>query len=75
MLEMTEKQKRDLLALEELRRSQEAALQLTRERWAALVEEAGQAAAGRALGMSTQAVHERLRTTRRARARGRRRTA
>lgn len=49
---LTEEQKAELLALEELRRSQESALQLTKQRWAALVEDLGQAAAGRALGLS-----------------------
>lgn len=51
-LTLTEEQKAELLALEELRRSQESALQLTKQRWAALVEDLGQAAAGRALGLS-----------------------
>lgn len=51
-LTLTEEQKAELLALEELRRSQESALQLTKQRWAALVEDLGQAAARRALGLS-----------------------
>jgi DNA-binding transcriptional regulator LsrR (DeoR family) len=42
----------------------EAELQATRREWADLVEEAGQAAVARELGVSSQAVADRLRRIR-----------
>lgn len=65
---MSEPQKRRLASLEARLEAQEAALRATRERWAVLVEGVGQAPAARELGISRQAVHDRLKSIRRGRA-------
>jgi hypothetical protein len=62
--DLTTSEKRHLHSLEGRMTRLEAELQATRREWAELVEEAGQAAAARELGVSRQAVADRLRRIR-----------
>lgn len=62
--DLTTTEKRHLHSLEGRMARLEAELQATRREWAELVEEAGQAAVARELGVSRQAVADRLRRIR-----------
>jgi hypothetical protein len=62
--DLTTPEKRHLHSLEGRMARLEAELQATRREWADLVEEAGQAAVARELGVSRQAVADRLRRIR-----------
>ena len=62
--DLTTTEKRHLLSLEGRISRLEAELQATRREWAELVEEAGQAAVARELGVSRQAIADRLRRIR-----------
>lgn len=62
--DLTTTEKRHLHSLEGRISRLEAELQATRREWAELVEEAGQAAVARELGVSRQAVADRLRRIR-----------
>jgi hypothetical protein len=62
--DLTTTEKRHLHSLEGRIARLEAELQATRREWAELVEEAGQAAVARELGVSRQAVADRLRRIR-----------
>lgn len=62
--DLTTPEKRHLHSLESRMGRLEAELQTTRREWADLVEEAGQAAVARELGVSSQAVADRLRRIR-----------
>jgi DNA-binding transcriptional regulator LsrR (DeoR family) len=61
---MTTAEKRHLHSLEGRIARLEAELQATRREWAELVEETGQAAVARELGVSRQAIGDRLRRIR-----------
>jgi len=62
--DLTTPEKRHLRSLEGRMARLEAELQATRSEWADLVEDAGQAAVARELGVSPQAVADRLRRIR-----------
>ena len=62
--DLTTTEKRHLHSLEGRISRLEAELQATRREWAELVEEAGQAAVARELGVSRQAIADRLRRIR-----------
>ena len=62
--DLTTTEKRHLHSLEGRIARLEAELQATRREWAELVEEAGQAAVARELGVSRQAIADRLRRIR-----------
>jgi hypothetical protein len=62
--DLTTTEKRHLLSLEGRIGRLEVELQATRREWAELVEEAGQAAVARELGVSRQAIADRLRRIR-----------
>ena len=62
--DLTTPEKRHLHSLEGRISRLEAELQATRREWAELVEEAGQAAVARELGVSRQAIADRLRRIR-----------
>ncbi|HET9722610.1 MAG TPA: hypothetical protein VFR44_02065 [Actinomycetota bacterium] len=62
--DLTTPEKRHLHSLEGRMARLEAELQATRSEWADLVEDAGQAAVARELGVSPQAVADRLRRIR-----------
>ena len=62
--DLTTTEKRHLNSLENRMARLEAELLATRREWAELVEEAGQAAVARELGVSRQAVADRLRRIR-----------
>lgn len=62
--DLTTTEKRHLHSLEGRMARLEAELRATRCEWAELVEEAGQAAAARELGVSPQAIADRLRRIR-----------
>ena len=62
--DLTTTEKRHLHSLEGRISRLEAELQATRREWAELVEEAGQAAVARELGVSRQAIADRMRRIR-----------